>query len=177
MFTVKCSNLENILVPAKKGDVGFDLVASSDPRVVGQPISKDSPYYESIDYIEYDIDLQIEVPEGYYCLIFPRSSISNYNLQLSNSVGVIDNGFRGKLKARFNYILQPDLIERMKYIKDYDKEYVYENFVTEINYDKIYKKGDKIAQIVFQKYLIPELVKGELSVTDRADGGFGSTGK
>lgn len=177
MFTVKCSNLDNILVPAKKGDVGFDLIASSDPRVVGQPISKDSPYYESIDYIEYDIDLQIEIPDGYYCQIFPRSSISNYNLQLSNSVGVIDNGFRGKLKARFNYILQPNLIERMKYFKDYDKEYVYENFVTEIDFDKIYKKGDKIAQAVFHKMIVPELVQSELSKTERGEDSFGSTGK
>ncbi len=174
MFSVKCSNLDSILPPAKTGDVGFDLIASSDPKIVGQQIQEGSSFYETIDYIEYDIDLQIEVPEGYYCLVFPRSSISNYNLQLCNSVGVIDNGFRGNLKARFNYVLQPNLLEQTKYFRD---GWIYENFVTEVNLDKIYKKGDKIAQIVFQKYLIPELVQGELSVTDRADGGFGSTGR
>lgn len=174
MFSVKCSNLNSILPPAKAGDVGFDLIASSDPKIVGQQIQEGSPFYEMIDYIEYDIDLQIEVPEGYYCLVFPRSSLSNYNLQLCNSVGVIDNGFRGSLKARFNYVLQPNLLERTKYFRD---EYVYENFVTEVDYEKIYKKGDKIAQIVFQKYIIPELVQGELSATDRAEGAFGSTGK
>lgn len=172
MLPVICSSLKNICQPQKKGDVGFDLVATSDPKIVGAITGENSPYYESIDYIEYDVDLKIEMPEGYFGLIFPRSSLSNKNLQLCNSVGVIDNGFRGNLKARFNYIHQPKDFTHLKYVKG---DYIYENFVTEIDMDKIYKKGDRIGQIVFFKSLIPELVEGEVSETERGSGGFGST--
>lgn len=35
---------------------------------------------------------------GYY--LYPRSSISNYPLMLANSVGIIDAGYRGSIKAK-----------------------------------------------------------------------------
>lgn len=175
MFTVKCSNLNNILLPAKDGDVGFDLIATSDPVIVGSRISQDSPYFENIEYIEYEVDLKIEPDIGYYSLIYPRSSISKYNLQLCNSVGVIDNGYRGNLKIRFNYLWQPKDINKCKYLKDDDFTYFYENYVCEIDEDKIYKKGDKIAQLVFAKSIIPNLIKSDLSNSERGDTGFGST--
>lgn len=175
MFSLKCSNIDNILTPAKCGDVGFDLVASSDPIIVGERISQDSPYFESIDFIEYEVDLKIEPDVGYYSLVYPRSSISKYNLQLCNSVGVVDNGYRGNIRIRFNYIWQPKDLSMMKYIKDTEPEYIYENFVTEIDENKIYKKGDKIAQLVFCKSLIPSLSEGVLTKTERDSGGFGST--
>jgi dUTP pyrophosphatase len=176
MNAVICSKLENINFPSS-GDVGYDLIACSDPKIVGEKISSDSPYYESIDYIEYDVDLKIQVPHGYHTLIYPRSSISKYNLQLCNSVGVIDNGYRGDIKVRFNYLTQPKHLERLKYIKDSEPLYIYENFVTEIDFDKIYKKGDKIAQMVFSPSYIPKLEVGDLNETNRGEGGFGSTGK
>ena len=40
------------------------------------------------------------------------------------------------------------------------------------------EKGDRIAQLVFLPYLNAEFTKvEELDITDRGDGGFGSTGK
>lgn len=176
MFSVTCSNLNGILPPAKFGDVGFDLVASSDPVIVGEKAGEESPYYESIDYIEYEVDLKIEPPKECFSLIFPRSSVSKYNLQLCNSVGVIDNGYRGKIKLRFNYLWQPKNVSLFKYIKGSEPEYIYENYVTEVDLNKIYRKGDKIGQIVFCRALIPCLVEGKVSETERAEGGFGSTG-
>ena len=176
MFSVTCSNLSGILPPSKNGDVGFDLIADSDPVIVGEKTTEDSPFYESIDYIEYEVDLKIEPPDGCFSLVFPRSSISKYNLQLCNSVGVIDNGYRGKIKLRFNYLWQPKDVTKFKYIKDSEPEYIYENYVTEVDLEKIYKKGDKIGQIVFCRSLIPCLVEGEVSETERGAGSFGSTG-
>jgi dUTPase len=177
MFSVTCSNLESILPPAKIGDVGFDLIAASDPEIVGGKTGGDSPYYESIDYIEYEVDLKIEPPDGCFSLVYPRSSISKYNLQLCNSVGVIDNGYRGKIKIRFNYLHQPKDLTKFKYIKDSEPEFIYENYVTEVDLEKIYKKGDKIAQLVFYRSWIPELVEGEVSETERGETGFGSSGR
>ena len=52
-------------------------------------------------YIEYKIGLKFEVPENYVMLIFPRSSVSNKDLLLCNSVGVLDSGYRGELVLRF----------------------------------------------------------------------------
>lgn len=43
----------------------------------------------------YGTGVAVEIPQGYVGLVFPRSSICNYHLQLSNSVGVIDSGYRG----------------------------------------------------------------------------------
>ena len=177
MFSITCSSLQNILCPAKKGDVGFDLIASSDPVIIGEKTAEDSPYYESIDYIEYEVDLKVEPPEGYYSLIYPRSSISKYNLQLCNSVGVIDNGYRGNIKIRFNYIWQPKDLVKLKYIKDSEPVYIYENYVSEVDLQKIYKKGDKIAQFVFSPSFIPQLQEGQVSESERSDSGFGSSGQ
>lgn len=170
MFSVVCSNLNNIKAPSKNGDVGYDLVSSSDPVVVGIKISEDSPYYTSIDFIEYEVDLKIEPPSDCFSFVFPRSSISKYNLQLCNSVGVIDSGYRGKIKLRFKYIYQPiDL-----FIANKDLQVLKG---MQINLNKIYKKGDKIGQIVFCKSLTPCLVEGEISNSERGEDGFGSTGK
>lgn len=175
MFSVTCSNLKNILTPAKNGDVGFDLIASSDPVIVGERTGNDSPYYESIDYIEYEVDLKIEAPEGFFALVYPRSSLSKYNLQICNSVGVIDNGYRGNIKIRFNYLWQPKDLTKSKYIKDSEPDFIYENYISEVDFSKIYKKGDKIAQLVFNRALIPALVEGKASETERGDSGFGSS--
>lgn len=63
---------------AKEGDAGLDLTAIS------------IRYDEEQDYIEYDTGVHVEIPDGYVGLVFPRSSISNYDLELTNAVGVID---------------------------------------------------------------------------------------
>lgn len=62
---------------AKHGDAGLDFRAT---RIID----------ENDDQITYGTDLSLEIPHGYVGLIFPRSSIRKYDLNLSNSVGVID---------------------------------------------------------------------------------------
>lgn len=177
MYPVICSNLKNILLPANGGDVGFDLVSSSDPLIVGERVSEDPNLYESIDYIEYEVDLRIEPLDQMFSFLMPRSSLSKYDLQMCNSVGVIDQGYRGKIKVRFNYLAQPKSLELCRYIKPKEPEYIYENFVTSVDLNRIYKRGDKIAQLVFFPILIPKLMEGVVSESDRGEGGFGSTGQ
>jgi dUTP pyrophosphatase len=80
----------NAVIPkyAKEGDAGLDLVATS-------------VYEDSDDRITYGTGVAIEIPEGYLGLLMPRSSARDYELILSNSVGLIDSGYRGEAMATF----------------------------------------------------------------------------
>jgi dUTP pyrophosphatase len=94
----------------------------------------------------------MEIPDGMVGLVFPRSSIRNTELMLSNSVGVIDAGYRGELQATFNKLNGLDSIA--------------------------YNVGDRIAQIIIVPHPIVQIVEvDELSESKRGIGGFGSTGK
>ena len=123
---------------ANIGDAGLDLVATS--RTDGT------------NKITYGTGIAIEIPEGYVGLIYPRSSICNTDLALSNSVGVIDSGYRGEIKFVFNVLT------------------AYGN--------KIYEVGDRIGQLIIIPYPQIEFEEVDsLSTTERGDGGYGSTGK
>ena|ERR1039457_2610251 len=125
-------------------DSAMDLYATAKKRVtVGGYDNQDTKY------IEYSTGISFEIPEGHVGLVFPRSSISDTDLTLTNSVGVIDSGYRGEIKARFR---------------------VTKNEVQ-------YQVGDRVCQIIiipFPKIELEEVV--ELNNTDRGANGFGSTG-
>ena len=127
---------------AKAGDAGMDLIATS--------IISETP-----SQITYGLGIALEIPEGFVGLVFPRSSIRKTRLQLSNSVGVIDSGYRGELQATFNKITTT--IENQK---------------------NDYKVGDRVVQIMIIPHPTIEFNEvNELSNTERGEGGFGSTGK
>ena len=135
---------ENAVIPsyAKEGDAGLDLVATS---IVN----------EEAFQITYGLGIALEIPKGFVGLIFPRSSIRKTNLQLSNSVGVVDSGYRGEIQATFNKIQGIDNIERDSY-----------------------KVGDRVCQIMIIPHPPIEFKEvDELTNTERGQGGFGSTGK
>ena len=73
---------------AKEGDAGYDLVAIDDGTV------------DADGFIQYRTGLSIDPPQGYHTEIWPRSSISKYDLALANSIGLVDNGYRGELLVR-----------------------------------------------------------------------------
>jgi len=140
---------------AKNGDAGLDLVATT---IIS----------ETLGSITYGLGIALEIPEGFVGLVFPRSSIRKTGLQLSNSVGVIDSGYRGELQATFNKLFGS---ERM-----YDEMKVNEASHTNVN--DWYKVGDRIAQIIIIPHPPIEFDEVDvLSDTERGDGGFGSTGK
>lgn len=167
MMKVNVNTLDNFRCPINNGDAGYDIIASSDPFIQGIAIEPDQ--YIAIDYIEYDTNLVIAPENGYHTYIFPRSSISKYNLTLANSIGLVDNGYRGTVKLRFKYNAQPI---------DY-KMHDNNKFSININKNKIYKSGDRIGQLVFAKTEIPTAIEvvNSFEQTDRSEGGFGSTGK
>ncbi len=154
--------------PEYEGDVGYDLFARSEPEIVG--VRGKGGIYSSIDYIQYDTKLIIAPTNetSFYAMVYPRSSISKYNLTLANSVGVIDSGFRNTVKVRFRYIIQPkDIV-----IKENNIEGV------KIDKEKIYRNEDKIAQIIWCMHNHPFLnFTDTVPPSTRALGGFGSTGR
>lgn len=123
---------------AKAGDAGMDLIA------ISEEWNKDNTM------VTYDTGLSLEIPEGYVGLLFPRSSVSKTTLNLANSVGVIDSGYRGSLMLKFRYLEEGD----------------------------VYDIGDRVAQLVIMKLPFVEIIEvAELSSSERGEGGFGSTGK
>ena len=127
---------------AKDGDAGMDMVAT---KIIN----------ENLGSITYGTDIAIEIPKDFVGLIFPRSSIRKTNLQLSNSVGVVDSGYRGEIQATFNKIQGIDNVER-----------------------DTYKVGDRICQLMIIPHPPVNFIEvEELNNTERGEGGFGSTGK
>lgn len=96
--------------------------------------------------------LTMAIPQGYGGFIFARSGLATKRgLAPANKVGVIDADYRGEIMVSlFNQSNEPQKIE----------------------------KGERIAQIVFlpAPQGVFEEVE-ELNETQRADGGFGSTGR
>ena len=99
-------------------------------------------------------------PSSFY--LYPRSSISKTPLILKNSVGIIDSGYRGELIAAVQFI---PTVENIQSIME--------------GVTPVYKipKGSRLVQIC-----TPDLsefnyvLKDDLSITERGEGGFGSTG-
>ena len=106
------------------------------------------------------------------CSLGARVISVEENLMLANSIGLIDAGYRGELLVRFNYTTQPeDLVARI-----HGHQAIVPMF-TKVNMDKIYTKGERIAQLVIAETHSAEFeIVEELSDTDRGKGGFGSTG-
>ena len=95
------------------------------------------------------VHLQMEIPPGYYGRNLLRSGLARHHF-IDVGGGVIDSDFWGEMIViMFNHSNKP-----------------YEVTV-----------GDRIAQLVFHRYEVPNFVRcNELSKTDRGLGGFGSTG-
>jgi dUTP pyrophosphatase len=153
---------ESAVVPkyAKPGDAGMDITATE-------------KFYDEYGNVTYKTGIAIEIPEGYVGFIFPRSSNSKMDLLLSNSVGVIDSGYRGEIMFKF----KPSSIYRNPdpHIIDNVNDYDYIDLPERIGHET-YNIGDRIGQIIIMPYPKVEFIEvDELSSTERGEGGFGST--
>lgn len=120
------------------GDAGWDL---SVYRVQVHPLS---------GVIMFHTGIAMEIPDGYFGLLRPRSSVSGTSYQFASS-GIIDSSYRG------------ELIVPMRGIPSYET--------------KMYALNDRIAQLLILPLPEVEFVEAEeLSETSRGGGGFGSTG-
>lgn len=118
-------------------------------------------------YFQEDVELKVgkdnvvnlgfsaEVPEGHVALLLPRSSAGMKGLQLRNTAGVIDSDYRGEWIAHITY----------------DDINTWGNTIK-------YTRGERALQaIIVPCNKVDINIVDELSVTDRGNGGFGSTGK
>ncbi len=128
------------VIPYKtiSSDVGFDLSVVSKVKDFNNTTSL------------YDTGLQIKVPEGWYSEIVPRSSLSKSGYMMANSIGIIDNTYRGNLLVALTKI-------------DLDAQPIQFPF--------------RCCQLIVRQQVFPIIVEvdGEFDVTERGDGGFGST--
>lgn len=132
---------------AHETDAGFDITAVS-------------CNYDEFGNVVYGTGIAVEIPTNFVGLIFPRSSNAKKDLILSNSVGVIDSGYRGEILFKF---------KRLR--GNHQNSYSYLN-------EAKYMIGDRIGQLIIMP--LPEVYfveTEELSDSDRGTGGYGSTGK
>lgn len=153
---VKIKKLDpTVVMPhySSEGAAGIDLYAH-DVKYHYKENTKDEYTQYSLSelkYIEYGTKLAFEIPEGYVGLIYPRSSVTDKDMFLGNSVGVIDSDYRGEVKFRFK--------------------------PTRLGF-KEYKLGEKVGQMIIVPFPKVELIESdELSSTERGTGGYGSTGQ
>lgn len=97
-------------------------------------------------------NISVEIPVGFELQVRPRSGLAaKHGIGILNSPGTIDSDYRGEIK-----------IIIMNFGKD----------------DFIIQPGDRIAQLVVSKIYRANMEEvEELKMSNRADGGFGHTGK
>jgi dUTP pyrophosphatase len=96
--------------------------------------------------------IAIALPEGYVCFAHPRSGLAaKHGISIVNAPGTIDAGFRGEIQI---ILINTDLANTFEV-----------------------KRGDRIAQLVFQSFESAQFEEvEELPNSERGAGGFGSTG-
>ena len=97
--------------------------------------------------------IAIALPDGYVALVHPRSGLAiKHGVTMVNAPGTVDAGFRGELQC---ILINHDSRESVSF-----------------------KRGDRIAQLVFQKVERAEFVEVDvLPGSGRGEDGFGSTGR
>ncbi len=154
-------------IPSKahKTDTGYDLKMIDVEKIDG-------------DTIFFKTGISLEPPSGYYFEIYPRSSISKLPLSLANSVGIIDNSYRGEL-------LVPVRIHHAN-VGFKTKRENYPQGLVEIWESRpqsmlslarliLLKKPVMFQLVLRKKFNCDFLLEEELEETERGDGGFGST--
>lgn len=140
-MTVDTANGAKVPTYAHETDAAADLYAMED-QIIGR-----NSYGNKIK-----TGVKIQLPEGWLAFILPRSSMGTKTpLRLSNSVGLIDSGYRGELGVLYD--------------NTSDEDY-------KIN------AGDRIAQLlVMPSYRFQAKVVDILASSDRGETGFGDSGK
>jgi len=97
--------------------------------------------------------ISIALPQGFAAFAHPRSGLAiKHGISMVNAPGTIDAGFRGELQI---------------ILINHDPKEIFS-----------IKRGDRIAQLVFQRVENPEFVEvQELPGSGRGQEGFGSTGR
>jgi deoxyuridine 5'-triphosphate nucleotidohydrolase len=140
---------DDAVIPSKArySDAGYDLT-----------IIKEHKRLNSKTVI-YDTGIKLEIPNGYYVEIVPRSSISRSGYMLANNVGIIDQGYRGNLYIALTKINDdtPDITDLANWRLPW-----------------------KCCQMIVKKQIYSKLVfcdsgQDDIEKSNRGTGAFGST--
>ncbi len=124
-----------------KSDAGIDLTAMS--------VEQKRP-----DVFFFDTGISVQMSDGYYVEIVPRSSITKTDFILANSVGIIDPDYRGRILIPLRYVGSDDAMKAA---------------------ERLLLK--RIAQMLVRKLESCQIeIVESLENTVRGKGGFGSTG-
>lgn len=120
-------------------DAGFDLTAVS--------VEED----RKRNIVTYHTGIAVGLPENYFALLCPRSSVYKHQLQLANGFGIIDQDYHGELIFKYR-IVQPHISR--------------------------YGIGDRVGQLVVVPMPVLGIEEvDELEETERNADGFGSSGR
>jgi len=138
--------LNNIVANRRSTDSGFDIPMLAD-------------FTEGLQHT-FNLGIKVAAADSnqcFPCLLLPRSSLSNTPFRLANSIGLIDMGYRGQVKAKVD-VLQ------------------------DINGDRMVVGGSRLFQICRPNFMPWDRVvivqfEDELPAApdNRGAGGFGST--
>lgn len=121
------------------GAAAFDLYARVDTEIPARTA------------VRVPLNVAIQVPDGYWAMLVPRSSLHKRGLLPANGVGVID----------------PD------YCGEHDE---YQAPLYNVTDESVYiKKGERIVQLVIMPLVRPT-IRAVSELTHPSRGGFGSTG-
>jgi len=150
---------EKAVIPNKNNysDAGLDLT-----------IIKESKRLNSYTML-YDTGIKLEIPNGYYVEIVPRSSISKSGYMLANNIGIIDQGYTGNLFVALRKINNDceDLELPYKCCQIIMKKQIYPRVIV---YDNSNNSNDSNDSNNKEN-------STDIQETSRNEGGFGSTGK
>lgn len=138
----------NVITPSygNKGDAGLDLSAHGD-WIVPSRTRKLISTGICVSWVSLNLE---DNPQEYYLRIAPRSGLAVKH-SIDIGAGVIDSSYRGEIKICL--------------INNSDNDFVITH-------------GDRIAQGILEKIKTFESIEivDQLDLTDRGEGGFGSTG-
>lgn len=138
--------IEGVNLPRRKtkGSCGYDIYCPLDITIVNEARTIDTGIMMEPG----------DIPEGYFAMIVPRSSMGSSGLHLRNTVGIIDSDYTmDTIKATL-------YMDQHSYgAKGYDRMEL--------------KKNDRILQMVIVPF---GTIPNEETPTEERKGGYGSTG-
>ena len=182
-MTVKFKKLSEKAVVPTKGtpfSAGYDITTTSVKCHRVLELGKVNEVVTKVDCVlEYGTGLSVAIPEGFEGELRARSSISNKDMLLCNGVGTIDSDYRGEIKFRFRCFFYIKLrTENTQFNKETVEHCINSSLNGDslyLDWNELYKVGDKIGQLLLKPVYNIEWEEGELDETKRGEGGFGST--
>jgi dUTP pyrophosphatase len=150
---------------AHSSDTGWDLKLIGVEKIEG-------------DVIFFKTGIAMQPPDGHYFEVVPRSSISKLPLEMANSVGIIDQHYRGEIMVpvRVTHSAMGTEPKNVTFPNGVVKIFGSRPSTMSSVADLILQRKPYLFQLILRKRLDCEFeVVQTLDQTDRGAGGFGST--